>query len=60
MGATESKLTFRKGVFRLFEERVGTSERLCTSFLFQIFNPYFIMVQNIRASDEYWSQVIYL
>lgn len=35
MGATESKLTFRKGVFRLFEERVGTSERLCTSFFFK-------------------------
>jgi hypothetical protein len=39
MGATDSKLAFRKGVFRLFEERVR-------KFYFFIFATFILNFQN--------------
>ena len=43
MGATESKLAFRKGVFRLFEERVGDNLNELLQIFMKTLTMYFIL-----------------
>lgn len=54
MGATDSKLAFRKSVFRLFEEEVGPIVML--NLINMTF--FFFFLQNIPVdADDYWSLV---
>jgi hypothetical protein len=52
MGATDSKLAFRKGVFRLFEERVRRYTKLLT--VFYLFMPFHRTYQRLQMTIGLW------